>query len=271
MTSYWAEQNSSHSARSQLFWKWHVEESFGSGTIPSTNIDVKKQAVPKTDLTQPLSSQTIEKAPVRTKSPVPIQKKKPSSYSGSSNGNSPKPEKTQSPSLGQPIVAFPLETRIILHGLVKTPNVNGMTGIIRSGLSDGRQRVYIDGTAQAAAIKHDNLKLDDAPFQPTSKLEHNSQKLLKKSILEQAEEYVAADVLLFSACQDSKRPVGLGRISKFGFRNSRRGSTVTTGAGDGGAYTAVMLKNLWDYAPAHSRAVRPFASFPKALVERNEL
>jgi hypothetical protein len=65
------------------------------GTIP-TNKDVKKQSVPKTDLTPPPSPQKIEKALGRSKSPIaiPIQKK-PSSYSGSSNGNSPRPEKTQ--------------------------------------------------------------------------------------------------------------------------------------------------------------------------------
>jgi hypothetical protein len=115
-------------------------------------------------------------------------------------------------------VSFPLETRVILHGLLKTPNLNGMTGIIRSGLSDGRQRVNIEGTAKTAAIKPDNLKLDDKPFQPSSILEHNSQKLLKKSILEQAGEYVTADVLLFSACQDSQKTVDVGNVSKFGFR-----------------------------------------------------
>jgi hypothetical protein len=35
--------------------------------------------------------------------------------------------------------------------------------------------------------------------------------------LEQAEEYVAAEVLLFSACQDSQETVDVGDASKFGF------------------------------------------------------
>jgi hypothetical protein len=74
-------------------------------------------------------------------------------------------------------LSFPLETRVILHGLLKTPYLNGMTGTIRAELSDGRHRVYIEGTAKTAAIKPDNLKLDDKPFQLTSILERNSQKL----------------------------------------------------------------------------------------------
>jgi hypothetical protein len=80
-----------------------------------------------------------------------------------------KPEKTQLPA------PFPLEAQVVLHGLVKMPNLNGMTGIIRSGLSDGRWRVYVEGTAKTAVIKPDNLKLDDAPLPPTSKMESNNQ------------------------------------------------------------------------------------------------
>jgi hypothetical protein len=48
------------------------------GTIPSTNIVVKKRVVQKTDLTPPPPTKKIAKAPSRTKS-LPIQKKKPSS------------------------------------------------------------------------------------------------------------------------------------------------------------------------------------------------
>jgi hypothetical protein len=94
------------------------------------------------------------------------------------NGNSPRLEKTQSSALGQPsIVAFPLEARVAIHGLGKTPKLNGMTGIIRSGLSlDGCQRVYVEGTAKTAAIKPANLQLEDlTPLLSTSKMESSSQ------------------------------------------------------------------------------------------------
>jgi hypothetical protein len=49
-------------------------------------------------------------------------------------------------------------------------------------------------------------------------MESNSQKLLKMSILERAEEYVAANILKFSACQDSQKIIGVGNVSKFGFQ-----------------------------------------------------
>jgi autotransporter translocation and assembly factor TamB len=67
-------------------------------------------------------------------------------------------------------VSFPLQARVILHGLVKAPHLNGMIGIIRSRLSDGRHRVYFEGTATTVAIKPGNLKLYDTPLRPASKM-----------------------------------------------------------------------------------------------------
>jgi hypothetical protein len=134
------------------------------------------------------------------------------------NGNRPRPKKTQLAAFGQPTMSFPLQACVILHGLFKTPNLNGTIGIILSGLSDGCHRVYLKGMAITVAIKPGNLKLDDTPLQPTSKVKSNSQKLLKMSILERAKEYVAANLLMFSACQDSQKIIRAGNVSKFGFQ-----------------------------------------------------
>ena len=42
--------------------------------------------------------------------------------------------------------AFPIGCKVIIHGIVSMPEMNGKTGIIRSGLNErGRQKVYIPG------------------------------------------------------------------------------------------------------------------------------
>ncbi len=74
------------------------------------------------------------------------------------NGNRPRPKKTQLAALGQPTVSFPLQVRVLLHGLVKMPNLNDTIGIILSGLSDDHHGVYFKGTAITVAIKPGNLK-----------------------------------------------------------------------------------------------------------------
>jgi hypothetical protein len=59
-----------------------------------------------------------------------------------------------------PIDSFPLETRVILQGLLKAPDLNGKVGIVRSGLTRGRQQVYIEELSKSVALKLSNLKLE---------------------------------------------------------------------------------------------------------------
>lgn len=181
------------------------EEKEGTTHVP-TIMSTKKQAVPKPDLRRPAKSKfpavpikkkkssrhhaspesPQERAPKKPLSSIDesvvdalepakvITQEKQKSQSKIPNGKSARPEKTQSSSLGKPIaVSFPLEARVTIQGLGKTPKLNGMTGIIRSGLlSNGLQRVCIEGTAKSAAIKPANLKLEGhTPLLPTSKME----------------------------------------------------------------------------------------------------
>jgi hypothetical protein len=54
--------------------------------------------------------------------------------------------------------SFPLEARVILHGLVKAPDLNGKVGIVKSGVTNDRQHVYIDELAKSVGLKISNLK-----------------------------------------------------------------------------------------------------------------
>ncbi|KAG7361747.1 hypothetical protein IV203_036848 [Nitzschia inconspicua] len=56
---------------------------------------------------------------------------------------------------------FPLESRVILHGLVNAPELNGKVGIIRSTLNDaGRQSVYLQDEKKTVGLKPTNLKYE---------------------------------------------------------------------------------------------------------------
>lgn len=55
---------------------------------------------------------------------------------------------------------FPVEARVILQGLVKAPELNGQTGIVKSGLTSGRQHVFIEGLSKSVALKVSNLKYE---------------------------------------------------------------------------------------------------------------
>jgi hypothetical protein len=56
--------------------------------------------------------------------------------------------------------AFPLEARVILHGLVKAPELNGKTGVIKSVPTNGRQQVHLEDSNNNVALKVDNLKYE---------------------------------------------------------------------------------------------------------------
>jgi hypothetical protein len=58
------------------------------------------------------------------------------------------------------MTSFPLEARVILHGLVKAPDLNGRTGIIKSEVTDGRQQVHLEDLNKNVALKVDNLKYE---------------------------------------------------------------------------------------------------------------
>jgi hypothetical protein len=153
-----------------------------TAAVKPDNLELDNTPLRPTSKMESTSQKVLKKA-ILVLEPAESTQERQKRQPETSNGNCPRQDKTQSPALGQPTVSFPLEARVILHGLVKKPYVNGMTGIIRSGLSDGRQRVYIEGTAKTATVKPDNLELDDSPLRPTSKMESTSQKLLKKIIL----------------------------------------------------------------------------------------
>lgn len=63
---------------------------------------------------------------------------------------------------------FPLETRVILKGLVKSPELNGKVGIVKSGLANGRQHVLIDETSKSVALKVSNLSFEGRPVESLS-------------------------------------------------------------------------------------------------------
>jgi hypothetical protein len=54
--------------------------------------------------------------------------------------------------------SFPLEARVILHGLVNAPDLNGEVGIVRSELTNGRQQVYLEDLSKSVALKLSNLQ-----------------------------------------------------------------------------------------------------------------
>ena len=55
---------------------------------------------------------------------------------------------------------FPVETRVVLKGLVNSPELNGKVGIVKSALTNGRQQVYIEELSKSVALKVSNLKFE---------------------------------------------------------------------------------------------------------------
>ena len=73
----------------------------------------------------------------------------------------------------------------------------------------------------------------------------------KDRILARAEEYLTADIRLFSACQDDQKATDNSNIVKtIGFRKSKRSSQVQTDYG--GVCTSVLLKFLYEHHNQHS-------------------
>lgn len=58
------------------------------------------------------------------------------------------------------VKGLPLESKIVLVGLEKQPQLNGKTGVVKSKIrSNGRQHVFIDGMAKSFALKPANMQL----------------------------------------------------------------------------------------------------------------
>jgi hypothetical protein len=56
---------------------------------------------------------------------------------------------------------FPIESKVILHGLTKSPELNGKAGVVRSDLNDsGRQSVFIVESSRTVSLKPCNLKYE---------------------------------------------------------------------------------------------------------------
>lgn len=64
--------------------------------------------------------------------------------------------------------SFPVEARVVLHGLVKSPTLNGKTGCVKSALTNGRQHVYIDEDSKSVALKPANLKYEGKDIETLS-------------------------------------------------------------------------------------------------------
>ena len=83
--------------------------------------------------------------------------------------------KTTTTMSGVGLPSFPVNARVILHGLSKSPNLNGKLGVVVTALNqEGRQGVKIDGEKETVAVNPSNLRLHDdydrfpkAPDQPT--------------------------------------------------------------------------------------------------------
>ncbi len=63
---------------------------------------------------------------------------------------------------------FPLDTRVILKGLVKSPELNGKVGIVKSGLANGRQQVLVEELSKSVALKVSNLSFEGCPVESLS-------------------------------------------------------------------------------------------------------
>jgi hypothetical protein len=62
---------------------------------------------------------------------------------------------------------FPLKARVVLHGLVKAPDLNGKTGVVQSAISgDGRQNIRVMN--KIVALKTSNLKYEERPVDSLS-------------------------------------------------------------------------------------------------------
>ena len=56
---------------------------------------------------------------------------------------------------------FPLSSRVTLFGLVKAAELNGKSGVVKSGVTNGRQRVYIEALSKEVALKLSNMKYEE--------------------------------------------------------------------------------------------------------------
>jgi hypothetical protein len=66
-----------------------------------------------------------------------------------------------SSSTEEPVLVFPLEARVILHGLVKAPDLNGKVGIVKSSISNaGRYSVHIEDANKTVGLKPINLRYE---------------------------------------------------------------------------------------------------------------
>ena len=63
-----------------------------------------------------------------------------------------------SSSLTSSVADFPTEARVVLHGLLKAPDLNGKKGVVRSVLSSaGRHTVFIEELGKSVGLKPSNL------------------------------------------------------------------------------------------------------------------
>ena len=64
--------------------------------------------------------------------------------------------------------AFPIEARVVLHGLVNAAELNGKIGIVKSTLQNGRQHVLVEELSKSVALKPSNLAYEERPIQSLS-------------------------------------------------------------------------------------------------------
>lgn len=67
------------------------------------------------------------------------------------------------------VTNFPTEARVILHGLLKAPDLNGKKGVVRSALSSaGRHTVYIEELDKSVGLKPSNLMYEPIALESLS-------------------------------------------------------------------------------------------------------
>ena len=52
---------------------------------------------------------------------------------------------------------YPVDSRVVLKGLLKAPELNGKIGVVKSGLFNGRQHVMVEGLNKSVALKVSNM------------------------------------------------------------------------------------------------------------------
>eukprot|EP00934_Nitzschia_sp_Nitz4_P006103 Nitzschia sp. Nitz4//scaffold121_size67750//34985//36457//NITZ4_006068-RA/size67750-processed-gene-0.18-mRNA-1//-1//CDS//3329534351//6093//frame0 len=82
--------------------------------------------------------------------------------------------------------SYVVGARVVLHGLVKAPDLNGKSGVVKAELANGRQQVLVDNMDKAVALKVSNIKYEGRSLESLSVKELKKILESKSSITEVA-------------------------------------------------------------------------------------